>query len=410
MNRLATLPFPALNKFAKDSTLGVGIYMHRYPFIFSDERKYRLQRHLLFWFCWWAFQAILYSFVAFAKPYGFAPRLQLSSIEAFFYMGPHIFFSYSLMYWVIPRHLLKGRYVATILSVLLLVLATAVFAAFVGVYVLDFVRRHVLGGIYNPPSHFIRTNFALALLAGLRGALSIGGIAAAIKLMKYWYVKEQRNLQLQKENITSQLQLLKAQVHPHFLFNTLNNIYSHTQDTAPRASMMIMGLSDLLRYILYECNQPLVPLEKELKMLRDYILLEQIRYGNKLDLNIDLPDNTHGLQIAPLLLLPFVENCFKHGASRILEQPWISLHITLEEDWMKMKLLNGKVPDSAPASSNGIGINNVVKRLELLYPQKHHLSIANDEDVFIVNLKLQLEGSKPVLTTLSVTDNEVLHA
>lgn len=174
--------------------------------------------------------------------------------------------------------------------------------------------------------------------------------------------------------------------------------------------MMIMGLSDMLRYILYECNQALVPLEKELKMLKDYILLEQIRYGNKLDLNIDLPDDTQNLQIAPLLLLPFVENCFKHGASHMLEQPWVSLHIALEDAWMKMKLLNGKLPDIAPASPNGIGINNVIKRLELLYPQKHHLSIANDDEVFIVNLRLHLERSEVVLTTLPVTTNEVLHA
>lgn len=384
--------------------------MQRYPFIFSDESKYRLQRHLLFWACWWAFQSILYSFVAFAKPFDYTGRLQISTIEALFYLGPHLFLSYSLMYWVIPRYLLKGKYVATVMSVLLLFLATAVFSAFVGVYVLDFVRRTVLGAVYNPPAHVIRTNFSLALLAGLRGAITIGGLAAAIKLMKYWYVKEQRNLQLQKENVTSQLQVLKAQVHPHFLFNTLNNIYAHTQDTSPKASRMIAGLSDLLRYMLYECNQPLVPLGKELKMLRDYILLEQIRYGNQLDLNIDLPDHTNDLQIAPLLLLPFVENCFKHGASHMLEQPWISLHISLDGEWMKMKLLNGKPPHAALASSSGIGIHNVIKRLGLLYPGKHQLSIAEDEEVFIVNLKLQLEKTRAAATPVSIPTNEVLHA
>ena len=384
--------------------------MQRYPFIFSDEWKYRLQRHLLFWVCWWAFQSILYSFVAFAKPYDFSGRLQIAAIEAFFYLGPHLFLSYALMYGVIPRYLLKGRYVATVTGVLLLFLATAVFSAFIGVYVLDFVRRTLLGAVYDPPDHVIRTNFALALLAGLRGAITIGGLAAAIKLMKYWYVKEQRNLQLQKENITSQLQVLKAQVHPHFLFNTLNNIYSHTQDTSPKASHMIAGLSDLLRYMLYECNQPLVPLGKELKMLRDYILLEQIRYGNQLDLNIDLPENTYDLQIAPLLLLPLVENSFKHGASHMLEQPWVSLHISLEGEWMKMKLLNGKLPNTAAASSSGIGINNVIKRLGLLYPGKHQLSIANDDEVYIVNLKLQLESARPTITTVSIPTNEVLHA
>src|SRR4029079_6241522 len=123
-------------------------------------------------------------------------------------------------------------------------------------------------------------NVHLSLLAGLRGAITVGGMAAAIKLMKYWHIKEQRNLQLQKENVESQLQLLKAQVHPHFLFNTLNNIYSYTQNTSPVASKMVSGLSDLLRFMLYECNQRVVPLAKELKTIKDYISLEQIRYGN----------------------------------------------------------------------------------------------------------------------------------
>jgi LytS/YehU family sensor histidine kinase len=233
--------------------------------------------------------------------------------------------------------------------------------------------------------------FHFSLMAGLRGAITIGGIAASIKLMKLWYVKEQRNLQLQKENAEAQLQLLKAQVHPHFLFNTLNNIYSHTQNTAPVASQLVMGLSDMLRFMLYECNQSQVPLLKELKMIRDYISLEQIRYDDHLDVHIDLPDNTENLAIAPLLLLPLVENCFKHGTSHMLEQPWLSLHVTLEKDRMNVKLMNGKANHVVNNNYKGIGIMNVRKRLDLLYPGKHELTITDDEEVFIVNLWLELE-------------------
>jgi LytS/YehU family sensor histidine kinase len=228
-------------------------------------------------------------------------------------------------------------------------------------------------------------------MAGLRGAITIGGIAASIKLMKLWYVKEQRNLQLQKENAEAQLQLLKAQVHPHFLFNTLNNIYSHTQNTAPVASQLVMGLSDMLRFMLYECNQSQVPLSKELKMIQDYISLEQIRYDDHLDVHIDLPANTDNLAIAPLLLLPLVENCFKHGTSHMIEQPWLSLRVTLEKDRMYMKLMNGKTNEIVNNDYKGIGIMNVRKRLDLLYPGRHELTITDEEDVYIVNLWLQLE-------------------
>ncbi|RYZ24214.1 MAG: two-component system sensor protein [Chitinophagaceae bacterium] len=228
------------------------------------------------------------------------------------------------------------------------------------------------------------------MLAGLRGAITIGGLAAAIKLMKYWYSKEQRNLQLQNEALDAQMQLLKAQVHPHFLFNTLNNIYAQTQEPAPAAARMIAGLSDLLRYMLYEGSQAVVPLHEELKMLRDYLLLEKIRYGNKLDLSISLPDDTGDLHIAPLLLLPYVENCFKHGASHILEQPWISLQVHIEGDVMKLKLVNAKPEEPLPTAP-GIGMKNVARRLELLYPDRHQLQVVDAGEVFIVNLKLQLD-------------------
>lgn len=169
-------------------------------------------------------------------------------------------------------------------------------------------------------------------------------------------------------------------------------MYAHAQVGSSSAPVLIAGLSDLLRYMLYEGNQPLVPFDKELKMIKDYFVLEQVRYGNKLDVSLDLPDDAEGLYIAPLLLLPFVENCFKHGTSHVLDQPWISLRITVEEGMMKMKLLNGKADGiAAPAPTGGIGITNVMRRLELLYPQKHQLNIKDDKDVFIVNLQLQLE-------------------
>ena len=215
--------------------------------------------------------------------------------------------------------------------------------------------------------------------------------------MKYLYLKEQRNLQLQKQNTEAQLQLLKAQVHPHFLFNTLNNIYAHTQATAPVAARLVTGLSDMLRYMLYEGAQPLVPLEKELNLLQDYIMLEQVRYGNELDVNMNLPPQTDGLYIAPLLLLPFVENCFKHGASHMLEQPWITFTVTVEDVRLHMKLVNGKAPGpvSKGTAANGIGISNVRRRLQLLYGQKRHqLKITNAEDVFIVDLKLVLDKKR----------------
>lgn len=375
--------------------------MENFPFIFSNAPGYRIGRHLAFWGFWWLFQGFLYAFAPTSPGLNLPYRLVFSTMDSIIFLIDHIFLAYALMYFVVPVYLLKNRYLATAAWVIVLFLSAAALSAILARYMVVQARIQVasfLGLSASEAEPFHRT-FFYGLLAGLRGAITIAGLAVAIKLMKYWYVKEQRNLQLQKENMESQLQLLKAQVHPHFLFNTLNNIYSYTQNTSAVASQLVLGLSDMLRYMLYEGDQPLVLLSKELKMIEEYISIEKIRYGNKLELQIDLPEKLPedgDLYIAPLLLLPFVENCFKHGTSNILENPWLSLQIGIDGTVMTMKLLNGKSP--APQNRGqrqGIGISNVRKRLELVYPWKHKLNVTNDPDVFIINLTLELEKRKP---------------
>jgi sensor histidine kinase YesM len=366
--------------------------MEQYPFIFSNERKYRLPRHLLFWFSWFSFSTILYSFSPINElnlPY--IQKVGYSAIDAFFYTFAHIFLAYTLMYFVIPRFLLKRLYVKAAVATVILLFLTAFISACIGRFILFPIWSEIMP--FRPAHENIKLFFN-ALLGGLRGAITIGGFAAAIKLMKWHYQKEQKNMELQKENIASQLQLLKAQVHPHFLFNTMNNIYSHTQVASPEAPRLVAGLSDMLRYMLYECNQPLVPLHKELKMLQDYIMLEKVRYNEGLDLSVVLPRDDEGLMIAPLLLLPLVENCFKHGTSQVIDHPWVSLTISISGNQMKMKLVNAKA-DNEKRTSHGIGIHNVRSRLELIYPGKHELRLSETEDAFIVSLNLELEKAVP---------------
>jgi sensor histidine kinase YesM len=375
--------------------------MERYPFIFSNQPGYRFQRHFVFWVSWWLFQSVLYSFSALILQFSYFKRLPVSTLESLVYLLPHMFLAYTLMYWVVPKLLLKGKYGITAIAVCLLFIATALISSVIGIYALQPVRVFFFGPDIIRLQHPGELYLFPALMAGLRGAITIGGMATSIKLMKYWYMKEQRNLQLQRENVAAQMQLLKAQVHPHFLFNTLNNIYSYTQNTSATASKLVMGLSDLLRYMLYECNQPLVPLNKELKMLQDYIVLEQIRYNHQLEVTVDLPDDAGNYMIAPLLLLPFVENAFKHGTSQMLEQPWISLSIFIEDDQLKMKLVNGKA-EQQKNSTGGIGIDNVRKRLELLYPNQHLLRTSNEEHVFVVSLRLQLDKNLQTKETRQV--------
>ena len=130
-------------------------------------------------------------------------------------------------------------------------------------------------------------------------------------------------------------------------------------------------------------------------MISEYINLEKIRYGNKLDVHVLIPDKHDDLYIAPLLLLPFVENCFKHGTSNMLQNPWINLTVELRDTTLVMKLMNGKTPDTkSEQGKEGIGIKNVRKRLELLYKDKYELQVRGDEEVFVVDLKVKLKRIK----------------
>lgn len=352
-------------------------------------------RHISFWVICYAGLAS----VGMVMPSFFNPADNNRFLEYFLvpvlYIPAQIFLVYITLYLIIPRFILQLKYRKAIIWFILMSLIAGAIAAIIYAAIIESIRVH-----FVKPEGFtferIPWSFSLAtgFINGLRYALTVAGFAAALKLMKSWYEKEHRNSILQKEKLNAELQSLKAQVHPHFLFNTLNNIYSLTQDTSPKASGMILKLSDLLRHILYNCDAPLVQLSQEFKILEDYIALEKARYPATLDLSFSRPENSERFYIAPLLLLPIVENCFKHGASKTLEQPWISIHAEMKENTLLMKLINGIPPvTDGEAFSFGLGLNNVKKRLELLYPGKHELNIMAEEDVFIVNLKMELVRS-----------------
>ncbi|WP_332369013.1 histidine kinase [Spirosoma telluris] len=184
------------------------------------------------------------------------------------------------------------------------------------------------------------------MMAGMRGATTIGGFAAAIKLVKIWYLKQQAYEQIDKEKLQAELQLLKSQVHPHFLFNTLNNLYALTLHKSDHSPAVVLKLSELLSYMLYECNASEVPLQKEIAFMRNYIGLEQLRYGDRLDMSVTISGDYPTKLIAPLLLVPFLENAFKHGTSEQLEQAWMHIDLSVQGNQLKFKVINSREPSA----------------------------------------------------------------
>jgi len=362
-------------------------------FIFSDERKYRIERHMLFWAAWGFWFGLVRELnPLFFQKYGHFPNIIKVMMETAIFLVGHTVLVYGLLYFILPRYVFTGKYIkASFCIIALLLLTIFVNMVLLGIPWNEILRLPSKYSLFSGTKVF---NFKLTsqvYLSAMQGSLTGAALAASFKMFKHYYVKHLGNQQLMKENIEAQLQLLRAQVHPHFLFNTLNNIYSQTQLESPRGSKMILGLSDMLRYILYEGQKQLVPLKQELMMVTEYIKLEKIRYGNKLDVHVLTSDKVDALYISPLLLLPFVENCFKHGASNMLQNPWINLAVELKDTTLLMKLMNGKAHAMENRQSKtGIGITNVRQRLELLYKDKYDLRIREDEEVFVVDLKVEL--------------------
>jgi two-component system, LytTR family, sensor kinase len=230
------------------------------------------------------------------------------------------------------------------------------------------------------------------LLKGIINIYFIVTVATTIKLLKKWYTDEKYHQDVEKQRLEAELNLLKAQVHPHFLFNTLNNLYALTLKKSDKASEVVLKLSELLSYMLYECNVPKVQLDKELEMINNYISLEKLRYSDVLDIKIRVTGDTRGINIAPMLILPFVENSFKHGASGSLTSPWIKIDVQIQDNFMVLKVANSKNGNKKTTNTytEGIGLKNVRRRLELLYTNLYDLQIKDENNIFQVILTLNV--------------------
>ena len=190
--------------------------------------------------------------------------------------------------------------------------------------------------------------------------------------------------------------MLKAQLHPHFLFNTLNNLYSLVYAKSDRAPKMLMRLSGLLSYVLYECKADEVVLSKEVSIIKDYVALEKERYGERLDVSLNFSGDIENKMVAPMLFQPFIENAFKHGTSEQLGKVWMSIDLSVKENQLYFKIINSCDNNAAAIlEKHGVGIGNVKKRLELLYADNFKLQNGVEDDVYIVSLSLELKTVKP---------------
>ena len=334
----------------------------------------RILQHVLFWVFHLVFYAILWG--------SFEDNYQQTFLEEAIYLPVKIAFTYFTLYYLLPSFLLPGRYVSFFLWLLV--------SSFVAGTVQRYVAFNIDYPIYYPEALRDPFFYLPKIVKMFVSIYPVTFFAVAIKLLKYWYANQHEQQVLTQEKLRAELNFLKTQIHPHFLFNTLNNLYALTLKKSDRAPETVLKLSELINYMLYECVSDEVQLTKEMKFIRNYIDIEKMRYGDKLDVDLRVSGEVNERKIAPLILLPFVENCFKHGASEELQQSWVKITVDLQPRITIVKVENNKSSENGHSKKEGIGIQNVKRRLDLLYPGQHELKIIGGEETFLVILTIQV--------------------
>ncbi|HEU4555921.1 MAG TPA: sensor histidine kinase [Chitinophaga sp.] len=242
----------------------------------------------------------------------------------------------------------------------------------------------------GPPPFWQRLLFPEALRKSVLAALLMLLMSGFIKIAQEWFKSEQQREALKVEKLHAELKFLKSQINPHFLFNCLNTIYSLAHKHSAQTENAIIKLSTIMRYMIYESNEDKVQLQDELQYLQDYIDIQRLRLPSGIQVDYQERGSPDGLWIEPMLLIPFVENAFKHGIS-YTDHSFISIIVTIEQQVVRLLVKNSLFPRRV-GEQGGIGLQNVLKRLELLYINKHEVTITETEHQFIADLKIVLKN------------------
>jgi two-component system LytT family sensor kinase len=310
----------------------------------------------------------------------------------FYYIFSNLFFIgfyYLNAYYLIPR-LLAPKKLLYYISVIFLLFIF--FGTFPRLY--DYLTENVLrlSQVYWRPNR--QRNLPRALLSPgtLAIFLLVFAISTGIKVVEQWFQSERKAKEIENEKLNTELSFLKAQINPHFLFNTLNNIYSLAAAQSEKTAEAVLKLSSIMRYVLTEVKKDTVTLEKEIIFITHYIELQKLRLTDKSNVDFEIVGDTSAKQISPLLFLPFVENAFKYGISTRDLSP-IHLRMELKNDDLCFSVCNNKYKSSLVKSNDnntGIGIENARRRLELLYKNRYTLEIAENAKTYTVNLHIHL--------------------
>ena len=347
----------------------------------------RILLHVLYWIIFIFSYPIYYNLLA-VNNFDFYPAQVKNIARGLIYIT---LASYFISYYLIPKFLTKERkyLVFFFYYILTFILLTNID--------IIFTRYSVIQREYT---QYIDTYLAMAFRfqSFLRTLLILHSevfIFIALRFFIHYLEYYFERVKLSSRMVDTELNALKSQLHPHFLFNTLNNIYTLALECKNKVLPdSIAKMSDILRFTLYECNKEIIPLKQELEIINNYIALEKLRYSD-INIKFDIPKNINNRYIVPLILFTFFENAFKHGASKSTKDKWINANIYIMDDFLYFNIKNS-IPQNKQDSKQikGIGLKNTTKRLDIFYTKKNYsLKVNSKEEYFEINLRLKLSGN-----------------
>ncbi|WP_158797078.1 sensor histidine kinase [Pedobacter sp. L105] len=308
----------------------------------------------------------------------------LIAVMSIFYVGS---------YFVLDRYLFTGKFFRSFLFVVCCYIWWALLTYLVCLYLKDIVTS----------SSKLYAYVQFVYKSGLSGVVSFKMLSfnfldflylifppLSIKLIKSIIAQSNMRIMLERDNLNLEINFLKAQINPHFLFNTLNNIYRMINKQDPQTGPMVLHLAGLMRYTLYESNDQEVLLSREIEFIRDYLELESIRYGDEVNIDIQIEKPLEKQLIVPLIIFPFIENAFKHGPDASIESAWIKIHLKTVQNQLQFEVSNSKSGNLIKGKFGGLGIANIKKRLLIHYPDRHKLTIHDETDQYLVKLTIDL--------------------
>ena len=358
--------------------------MTTHSLVYSNNPQYRFSRHILFWLGWILYFMLIDGMSWKPGQISTASFLEYSFVQMLILLSVDMFFCYAVLYLLIPKLLIPEKYLLFFLFLGLFLLLDAALSSYFYTWLI------------NP----LRSIFALAplkytaftdLLRGLSGTLMITAIAATIKLLKLWTVKKQELALVQSEKIHWELKFIDTFIQPSFLPVMLKKIYSYSFSAANRVPEMLDKLQHIISYLINECNRSTVSLSNETDAIKNFIQLERLTTPDHFSIQFEQTGDTGQLEIVPYILFPLVENNFRQVNDNITDKHWTSVSIHTEGTKVRVQLNNSKpVETSNLMAYETATLQQIKKRLDLLYPGSYHFNIIIEENIFRISLEIDL--------------------